>query len=483
MSKPVDNALAFLLEHLPPQMHLVIATREDPHLPLARLRARGQLTELRAADLRFTPAEAAEFLNQVMGLNLSAEDIAALEARTEGWIAGLQLAALALQGSLSMQGHPDTSRFIQSFTGSHRFVLDYLVEEVLQRQPEHIRSLLLQTAILERLSGPLCDAVTGQGGSGILETLERGNLFIVPLDDQRQWYRYHHLFTEVLLAHALEEQPGQIPLLHKRASVWYEQNNLPAEAIRHALAARDFERAAGLIEKTYPAMDSSFQSATWLGWVRKLPDEVVRARPVLSVDYARALSDSGEFDASMSWLQDAEQRLEGSAEGMVVADETQFRTLPAMIALARSYHTQVQGDIEGTVKYAELALELSPEEDHYIHTHAMAIVTVGMAYWIARRSGWRSKGIICLDELLSEGGQHHFCHRHRRRTWQKSSLFKGDCAKQKEPTSSQFSLPQRMIPICTPRSCQFIFGVGLAVSRAGRSAIRRPVLAQKRGIG
>jgi len=379
-SKPVDEALTFLLEHLPPQMHLVITTREDPQFPLARLRARGQLTELRAADLRFTPTEAAEFLNQAMSLQLSAEDIAALEARTEGWITGLQLAALALQGSLSMQGHPDTTRFIKSFTGSHRFVLDYLVEEVLQRQPEHIRSFLLQTAILERLSGPLCDAATGQAGSwGVLETLERGNLFIVPLDDQRQWYRYHHLFTEVLLAHALEEQPGQIPLLHKRASAWYEQNNLPAEAIRHALAARDFESAAGLIEKTYPAMDTSIQYAAWLGWVRKLPDEVVRARPVLSVDYARALSDSGEYEASKSWLQEAEQRLEGSAEGMIVTDEAQFRTLPVMIALTRSNHAQIQGDIEATVKYAELALELSPEEDHY--SHAMATVTLGTAYW------------------------------------------------------------------------------------------------------
>jgi LuxR family maltose regulon positive regulatory protein len=379
-SKPVDNAIAFLLEHLPPQMHLVITTREDPQFPLARLRARGQLTELRAADLRFTPTEAAEFLNQAMSLQLSAEDVAALEARTEGWVTGLQLAALALQGSLSLQGCSDTSRFIQSFTGSHRFILDYLVEEVLQRQPEHIRSFLLQTSILDRLSGPLCDAVTVQAiSSGILETLERGNLFIVPLDDQRQWYRYHHLFTEVLLAHALEEQPGQIPLLHKRASAWYEQNNLPAEAIRHALAARDFERAAGLIEKMYPAMDASFQSTAWLGWVRKLPDEVVRARPVLSVDYAQALMDSGEFESGNSWLQEAEQRLAGSAEGMVVADEAQFHTLPVRIALARSLHAQAQGDSGGTVKYAELALQLSPEEDHY--HHAMAAVTLGTAYW------------------------------------------------------------------------------------------------------
>ena len=379
-ARPVDEALTFLLEHLPPPMHLVITTRDDPDLPLARLRARGQLTELRAADLRFTPAEAAEFLNQSMSLQLSVEDIAALEARTEGWITGLQLAALALQGSLSMQGLPDTSRFIQSFTGSHRFVLDYLVEEVLQRQPEHIRSFLLQTSILDRLSGPLCEAVTGlMDGRGNLKTLERGNLFIVPLDDQRQWYRYHHLFTEVLLSHALEQQPDQILFLHKRASAWYEQNNLPAEAIRHALAARDFEGAAGLIEKMYPAMDSSFQSVAWLGWVRNLPDEVVRARPVLGFDYARALMDSGEFEAGQSWLQEAEQRLEGSAEGLVVTDEAQFRTLPVMIALARSNHAQVRGDIRGAVKYAELALELSPEEDHL--NHAMAAVTLGMAYW------------------------------------------------------------------------------------------------------
>ena len=198
-SPPIDEALTFFVDHLPPQFRLVIASREDPPLPLARLRARGQLTELRAADLRFTPAEAADFLNQVMGLNLSAADIAALETRTEGWIAGLQLAAL------SMQGRSDTASFIQAFTGSHRFVLDYLMEEVLQRQPERVRGFLLQTAILDRLSGPLCNAVTGQqDGKAMLETLERGNLFVIPLDDQRQWYRYHHLFAEVLQAHLQE---------------------------------------------------------------------------------------------------------------------------------------------------------------------------------------------------------------------------------------------------------------------------------------
>ena len=249
-SKPVDKALTFLLEHLPPQMHLVIATREDPHLPLARLRARGQLTELRAADLRFTPAEAAEFLNQVMGLNLSAEDIAALETRTEGWIAGLQLAAL------SMQGHQDAASFIQSFTGSHHFVLDYLVEEVLQQQSESIQTFLLRTSILDRLCGPLCDAVLGSpsasgqetSGQETLEYLEHANLFIVPLDDERHWYRYHHLFADVLRMHLMAEQPDQVSALHRRASEWYEHNGSTADAIRHALAAEDFARAADLVE-------------------------------------------------------------------------------------------------------------------------------------------------------------------------------------------------------------------------------------------
>src|SRR5690348_4557257 len=197
-------------------MHLVIATREDPPLPLARLRARGQLTELRAADLRFTPAEAAEFLTQVMGLSLSAADIATLEERTEGWIAGLQLAAL------SMQGHQDVSGFIRAFAGDHRYIVDYLVEEVLQRQSEVVRRFLLQTAILDRMNGPLCDAVTGLQGEGNarLEALERGNFFVVPLDDTRHWYRYHHLFGEVLYAHLMAEQPGQVSTLHRRASEW-----------------------------------------------------------------------------------------------------------------------------------------------------------------------------------------------------------------------------------------------------------------------
>ncbi len=240
-SSPVDNALAFLLERLPVNMHLVIATREDPHLPLARLRAGGQLTEVRASDLRFTSSEAAEFLNQAMGLDLSAEDIAALERRTEGWIAGLQLAGL------SMQGQEDATSLIQSFTGSHRYVLDYLVEEVLEQQSESVQTFLLQTAILDRLTGSLCDALLAEGSGSeapgrsqeILEYLEQSNLFLVPLDSRRQWYRYHHLFGELLRQRLLRTLPGRIPELHRRASAWYEAKGHIREAVQHALADAD----------------------------------------------------------------------------------------------------------------------------------------------------------------------------------------------------------------------------------------------------
>jgi LuxR family maltose regulon positive regulatory protein len=379
--QPVDQTLAFLIEHLPPRMHVVIATREDPQIPLARLRARGQLTELRAADLRFTLTEAAEFLNRVMGLHLSGDDIVDLETRTEGWIAGLQMAAL------SMQGRSDTASFIQAFTGSHRFVLDYLVEEVLQRQPEHMRSFLLQTAVLDRLNGSLCDAVTGrEDGRGTLETLERDNLFVIPLDDRRQWYRYHHLFAHVLKTRLMEEWPGQVSALHQRASVWYEQNSMPSGAIRHALTAEDFERAAGLIELAGPMVEESSQTATWLGWVRALPDELIHARPVLSVWYAYALLGSGEMEAAEARLTDAEQCLElmneqseNPAAEIVVVDEAQFRSLPATIAVARAYHAQTLGDVSGTVKYAQRALDLSPEGDHLRRGQAAALL--GMTYW------------------------------------------------------------------------------------------------------
>src|SRR5690242_16001547 len=265
-ARDVQDGMAFLLEHLPPQIHLVIASRTDPPLPMARLRGRGELAEIRAADLRFTPGEAAAYLNEVMGLGLAAKDVTALEGRTEGWIAALQLAAL------SVQGREDVAAFIAGFAGDDRYVVDYLFEEVLQRQPDDVQAFLLQTSVLDGLSGPLCDAVTGHGGSkAMLEALDRGNLFLVPLDDRRQWYRYHHLFADVLRARLLDEQPGQVPHLHRRASVWYEQNGDQPTAIGHALAGRDFERAAGLVELAIPAMARNRQEATVRGWLEMIP--------------------------------------------------------------------------------------------------------------------------------------------------------------------------------------------------------------------
>lgn len=372
-SPEIDQGLVFLLDHQPPWMHLVIATREDPSLPLARLRVRGQLTELRAIDLRFMPDEAAAFLRQVMGLELSREDIAALEIRTEGWIAGLQMAALTLQG------RSDTASFIQAFTGSHRFVLDYLVEEVLQRQPESVRHFLLQTAMLDRLCGPLCDAVTnGEGGQALLDTLERGNLFVVPLDGRRQWYRYHHLFADVLRAYAAEKQPEVLPLLHQRASDWYAQADLYPEAIHHALAAADFVRTATLLELVWPEMDGRFQSEAWLAWAKKIPSEIVLVRPVLGLAYAWAWLNRGDMEAGESQLKAAEQGLEPSPQRVIV-DEEQFRFLPASIATARAYIAQARGDIPATVRHARQALDHLPADDHLRRGPAAALL--GLAEW------------------------------------------------------------------------------------------------------
>ncbi len=385
-SKPVDNVLSFLLEHLPPQMHLVIASREDPHLPMSRLRARGQLTEIRGADLRFTPAESAEFLNRVMGLNLSAEDITALETRTEGWIAGLQLAAL------SMLGTKDVSAFIREFAGDHRYIVDYLVEEVLQSQPESIRRFLLQTAILDRLNGSLCDAVTGEKeGSVMLEALQRGNFFVIPMDDKRNWYRYHQLFADVLRMHLISEKPDNVSVLHRRASEWYEQNGSSADAIHHALAAKDFERAANLIELAVPKIRTNRQeaTATELGWLKALPDELVRIRPVLSVDYAYALFGAGEVEAAEVRLRDAERLLgttdhnkkrpDSLATEMLFVDDGEYRRLPGMIALLRAAKALARSDMPEAVNNAQRVLDLAPEEAHLLLGGASSVL--GLAAW------------------------------------------------------------------------------------------------------
>ena len=308
-TQPIHAAITFLLGHLPPQMHVAIASRADPPLPLSRLRGRGELAELRDSDLRFTPDEAAAFLNEVMGLELSADDVAALETRTEGWIAGLQMAAL------SMQGRKDLTGFIETFSGTHRYLLDYLGEEVLQRQADHVQSFLMQTSILGRLTGPLCDAVTGQtDGQAMLEKFERANLFTTALDDERRWYRYHHLFAEFLVRRLSQQEVSQVADLHRRASVWCEANDLWHEAIGHALAAADFDTAARLIVHATDTIGIAGETNTFLGWLDSFPDEQFSARPQLCIYHSAALGNNLQYDAAERRLQEAETAIGGMEE-------------------------------------------------------------------------------------------------------------------------------------------------------------------------
>ncbi|HNS04158.1 MAG TPA: LuxR C-terminal-related transcriptional regulator [Anaerolineae bacterium] len=353
---PVDQALTFLLDHMPPQMHLVIATREDPQLPLARYRVRGQLTELRAADLRFTPAEAAEFLNQTMGLQLSDGEIAALEARTEGWIAGLHMAAL------SLQGRADAASFIRSFSGSHHFVLDYLLEEVLGRQPAGVQAFLLRTSILDRLCGPLGDAVMGSSApaadaQATLEHLDHANLFIVPLDNERRWYRYHHLFAELLrqrlgqslTANAMAE-------LHVRASQWYEDNGWALDAFRHATAANDIERAERLMESSGIPRHSRGALMAVLEWLTSLPEPVLDARPLLRVRTATMALMVGQTTGVEERLRAAEAALEERPQNV------QTRDLMGQIAAARATLAVTQYRPDLVIAQAQRALDyLLPE--------------------------------------------------------------------------------------------------------------------------
>ena len=367
-AKPVEDALAFLLEHLPPCMHLIIATREDPRLPLARLRARGQMAELRAADLRFTPAETTEFLNRMMGLGLAAEDIAALETRTEGWIAGLQLAAI------SMRGHDDASGFIRSFTGSHGFVLDYLVEEVLERQPESVQAFLLRTSILERLCGPLCDAVlpgSSASGQATLEYLERANLFIVSLDNERRWYRYHHLFAE-LLRQRLQRKAASTAELHGLASRWYEDNGLELDAFHHAAAANDIERAERLIEGKGMPLYFRGAMAPVIRWLESLPTAVLDARPSLWVTYASSLMMSGKPSGVETKLKAAETALQKAEP------DGRIRNLVGHIAAVRALVAASRYEAETMIAQSRRALDFLDPDNQSVRT--ITSLTLGIAH-------------------------------------------------------------------------------------------------------
>ena len=392
-AEPVHNAVTFLLAHLPPQIHLVIVSRTDPPLPLARLRARGQMTELRAADLRFTCEEAAAFLNDVMGLDLSAKEIAALEEHTEGWIAGLQLAAL------SIQGLEDISGFIAAFAGSNRYILDYLTQEVVERQPAQIQAFLLETSILSRLTAGLCDEVVGRGDSqAMLEKLEQANIFVIPLDDKRLWYRYHHLFADMLRYHLHRRQPDRVAELYRRAARWYENHGFADEAIRHALAAGDNETAARLVEQNTETAVMRSEGATLRQWLDALPEELVRNRPKLSVAYAIASLFGGRLGAVEPFLRDAERALSGSpdiSKASLSEKETKgwLADIPGCIAIIRGDLARMQGDMSRAAELSQQALARLPKDSLYLRSKAA---------WNLGITSWMSGNLSAADKAFLE---------------------------------------------------------------------------------
>jgi len=394
----VQAAVAFLLEHLPPQVTLAMTTRADPPLPLARLRARGELVEVRAADLRFTDEEAEAFLNDVMGLRLEPALVAALATRTEGWAAGLQLAALSAHGHAGGPGgsaYDATAAFIQAFSGSHRFVLDYLLEEVLATQPERVRTFLLDTSVLELLTGPLCDAVTGgDDGQQMLETLERSNVFLVPLDDERRWFRYHHLFADALRAKIGAEEPGRVLRLHRAASDWHAEYGTLADAISQAMAAGDPEHVADLVELALPGARRERQDLALRTWLTDLPDDVLRGHALLATQMVPARLSEGDLDGAERWLDDGDDALRRAAPGGLAAVPSQsrladaarardkeLRALPAQAAVYRAAVAQARGDIDSTVVHARRALDLAGPDDHVARSGGAGFL--GLAAWAA----------------------------------------------------------------------------------------------------
>jgi LuxR family maltose regulon positive regulatory protein len=366
--KTIHEAIIFLLDHLPANLHILLSTRGDPPWPMARFRVRNQLIEIRAQDLRFTTEEAATFLNRIMELNLTTEDIAALEERTEGWVAGLQLAAL------SMQGRRDISSFVKSFTGSHVYVAEYLIEEVFQRQPENMQAFLLQTSILERLTAELCEAVTGrQDGREMLRALHQANLFITPLDDKGQWFRYHHLFADLLqvrLQHA--HSADEIADLHRAAAGWYEEQELIVEAVNHSLAAKDFKRAARLIGENAAQMVTRGELTTLMRWTETMPEEVIWLQPSIVMAKIWALTLSGAVREVEPLLQQAEAQYEMSSQTPA------SRELAGFAAAVRAFFAMMAGEDDHALDLAERAELLLPESS--VHARWLLPYTIGTAY-------------------------------------------------------------------------------------------------------
>lgn len=374
-SLAVQESMLFLLEHQPAQLRLVVASRADPPWPLAGLRASGDLVEIRAAELRFTPEETSTYLNDAMGLDLASTEVEALEVRTEGWVAALQLAAL------SLQDRTDPSGFIAEFAGDDRFVVDYLADEVLDRQPAEIRSFLLDTSVLNRLSAGLCAAVTGRSDArAILEAVERSNLFLVALDDRRHWYRYHHLFADVLRSRLSEENAERIPELHRRASDWCRVHGDEAEAIAHSLAGADFERAAELVELAAPTLRRRRQERTLRGWLEALPEEIFEDRPVLAVSLIGARMVTGDTTGVDALLQEVEARL-AAASRPIVFDDREFAGLPVQVHIYRAALGLLTGDLDTTITHASAALDLAEPTDHLRRGSASGLLA--LAHWSA----------------------------------------------------------------------------------------------------
>jgi LuxR family transcriptional regulator, maltose regulon positive regulatory protein len=391
----VQDSVAFLVERLPPGLRLVLASRTDPPLPLARLRARGQLAELRDSDLRFTPGETAAFLREATGLDLPTASVAALQDLTEGWAAGVQLAGLTLRG------RPNPAGFVATFSGSHRFVLDYLGEEVLARQPGEVVDFLLETSVLDRLSGPLCDAVTGgTGGQTVLEGLERANLFVVPLDEERGWWRYHHLFAGLLRARLERARPHRLPGLHRAAATWHERHGLADDAIRHALAAGEVEWAARLIERHFDAVFRRAEEATLARWLSALPAGVVRSRARLCLAQAVAAAVGGQLEAAEPLLADAERALatgDEPCEPSVGRALSVLANVPAAIAVLRADLARMRGDAACAVACDQLALEHLGGEDWLLRSQVAW--NLAAADWLRGRLGHAERG---LAEVVAE---------------------------------------------------------------------------------
>jgi LuxR family transcriptional regulator, maltose regulon positive regulatory protein len=372
----VATGMTFLVDHLPPQLRVVIGTRADPGLPLSRLRARGELIEIRAADLRFTGEEVTSYLNDLNGFDLTAADIASLEIRTEGWVAALQLAAI------SLRDRDDRSAFIAGFAGDDRFVVDYLADEVLARQSDDVRRFLLDTAILDRLTGPLCETVSppagGTSGKAMLEALDHDNLFLVPLDAHRRWYRYHHLFGDVLQAHLLEERPGDVPELHRRAATWFADSGQTEDAVRHSLAAGDVERAGDLIELAFRALGRERREDLVHRWAYEVPEEAVANRPVLAIALVGGLMSSNDFNGVDRRLDHVEELLAKPSEEVVVVDRDELARVPAFVEMYRAALDLMGGDPAGAIARARRAIEAAADDD--LVAGAAAALS-GLASW------------------------------------------------------------------------------------------------------